>query len=305
MAPAHQRFRGAIDFLEHCHRLGANGVQVAFKADDLSQINAFRRKLEDYHMYFEGDLRLPRDASDLSRFESYVRAIKAAGAPVIRTALLPSRRYETFDSEAAFREFAAASWRSLTLGEPVLRKHRLCLAVENHKDWRIPELLDLIKRLGSEYVGICVDTGNSIALLEDPLAVVAAYAPYAFSTHLKDMAVREYEDGFLLSEVPLGAGFLDLPKIIDTLQRANPLIRFNLEMITRDPLRIPCLNKKYWATFPTLPASALASLLFQVRSHPPANRLPTVKELTPDQKLRLEDDHVIQSFVFGRSTLKL
>jgi len=32
---------------------------------------------------------------------------------------------------------------------------------------------------------------------------------------------RKYEDGFLLSEVPLGEGFLDLQKTITTLRRAK------------------------------------------------------------------------------------
>src|SRR5207253_5553332 len=119
---------------------------------------------------------------------------------------------------------------------------------ENHKDWRAPELLDILKRLSSQWVGVCVDTGNNIALLEEPTAVVEALAPHAISSHLKDMAVQEYEEGFLLSEVPLGEGFLDLKRMVAVLQKANPTIQFNLEMITRDPLKIPCLTSKYWAT---------------------------------------------------------
>jgi len=65
------------------------------------------------------------------------------------------------------------------------------------------------------------------------------------------MAVQEYEEGFLLSEVPLGEGFLDLKKMVAILQKANPTIQFNLEMITRDTLKIPCLTPKYWATMET------------------------------------------------------
>src|SRR5207248_5436120 len=120
---------------------------------------------------------------------------------------------------------------------PVVKKHRVRLAIENHKDRRVPELLDLLKRISSEHVGVCVDTGNNIALLEDPMEVVEALAPFAFSTHLKDMAVKEYEEGFMLSEVLLGDGFLDLKKmVVSVLQEGNPKIQFNLEMITRDPL---------------------------------------------------------------------
>ena len=42
-----------------------------------------------------------------------------------------------------------------------------------------------------------------------PLEVVEAYAPHAFTSHLKDMGVEEYPAGFRLAEVPLGQGVLD------------------------------------------------------------------------------------------------
>src|SRR6185312_5611849 len=102
---------------------------------------------------------------------------------------------------------------------------------ENHKDYRSGELVDLLKRLSSRHVGVCVDTGNSIALLENPVDTVRMLAPHAFTVHLKDMAVAEYDEGFLLAEVALGEGFLDLPKLIALLREARPDIRFNLEMI--------------------------------------------------------------------------
>ena len=112
---------------------------------------------------------------------------------------------------------------------------------------------ELMRRLGSEHIGVCVDTGNNIALLDDPLETVTTLAPWAFSCHLKDMGVAECPDGFLLSEVPLGEGLLDLGRIVKVLREGRPKLRFNLEMITRDPLLIPCLQDGYWATFGGVP----------------------------------------------------
>jgi hypothetical protein len=40
--------------------------------------------------------------------------------------------------------------------------------------------------------------------------VIKTLVPYVFSTHVKDMALEEYVDGFLLSEVPLGTGYIRL-----------------------------------------------------------------------------------------------
>src|SRR2546423_7970058 len=259
------RFKDPFEFLEYCHQLGAGGVQVAIGSRDAGPNARLRAKAEAWGMYVEGELSLPKDESDVSRFAAEIRAAREAGAQVVRTAMLGGRRYETFDSLEAYQRFAERSWHWLTLAEPVLKQHGMRLAIENHKDRRVHELLDLLKRISSEYVGVCVDTGNNIALLEDPTEAVEALAPFAFSTHLKDMAVQEYEDGFLLSEVPLGDGFLDLKKMVALLQNANAKIQFNLEMITRDPLKIPCLSPKYWATMKTVPAPDLATRLAMVR----------------------------------------
>src|SRR6266511_1265619 len=198
------RFKDPLEFLEYCHQLGAGGVQMAIGSRDAEYVARLRTRAEAWGMYLEGELSLPKEQSDVARFDAEVRAARQAGAQGVRTAMMGGRRYETFDSADAFRQFAEKSWRSLTLAEPVLKKHRARLAIENHKDRRVLELLDLLKRISSEHVGVCLDTGNNIALLEEPMAVVEALAPFAFSTHLKDMAVQECEEGFLLSEVPLG-----------------------------------------------------------------------------------------------------
>ncbi|HKI70760.1 MAG TPA: sugar phosphate isomerase/epimerase family protein [Verrucomicrobiae bacterium] len=299
------RFHDPIEFLEYCHQLGAGGVQVAIGRRDAGYTTSLRTRAEALGMYLEGESSLPKQEPDVARFDAEIHAAKEAGAEVVRTALLGGRRYETFDSAEAFRQFAEQSWKSLTLAEPVARRHGIKLAVENHKDWRAPELVDILKRINSDYVGSCVDTGNNIALLEDPMESVEALAPFAFSTHLKDMAVQEYEDGFLLSEVPLGDGFLDLEKIIALLRNANPKIQFNLEMITRDPLKIPCLSPKYWATMKTVPARDLATTLAMVRRNAAKQPLPHTSGLDTEQQLALEDKNVRASFAHAGQHLGL
>jgi sugar phosphate isomerase/epimerase len=154
-------------------------------------------------------------------------------------------------------------------------------------------------------VGVCLDTGNSIALLEEPHEVVEAYAPWTFTTHFKDMGVAEYEEGFLLSEVPLGSGYLDLKRVVETVHKAHPEARLNLEMITRDPLRIPCLTKKYWATLGAVPGSALADMLADVRRHKNPQPLPVVSTLDHRAQLAVEAVNVRASLDYAREKLKL
>jgi sugar phosphate isomerase/epimerase len=219
--------------------------------------------------------------------------------------MLGGRRYEQFDTADAFRRFAERSWQSLQLAKAVVERHDVRLAIENHKDWRVAELLDILKRIDSPNVGVCLDTGNSIALLEEPHEVVEAYAPFTFTTHFKDMAVAEYDEGFLLSEVPLGTGFVDLTRIVTAVHKHRPEANLNLEMITRDPLRVPCLGTKYWATFESLPARELARSLAMVRDKAWKKPLPRVSELSIDDKLAREDNNVRASLNFARANLKV
>jgi sugar phosphate isomerase/epimerase len=295
------RFTDTLEFIDYCHQIGAGGVQIALGAKEPAYAAKVREKIESLGLYFEAQTSLPKDESDLARFEMEIRLAKEAGADVVRAACLSGRRYETFESAEAFRDFSRKSWRSLTLAAPVAKKYGIHLAIENHKDWRVPEMLDWLNRLSSEHVGVCVDTGNSLALLEDPMEVVEAFAPLAFSTHIKDMGVQEYEEGFLLSEVPLGQGFLDLKQMISILEKANPRIHFTLEMITRDPLKIPCLTEKYWATMPDTPAPRLAAALRLVRRVQSKAALPKTSGLDVVQQMAFEDENVRKSIAYART----
>jgi len=162
-----------------------------------------------------------------------------------------------------------------------------------------------MRHLGSEHIGVCVDTGNNLALLEEPAETIKELAPWAFSCHLKDMSVEESSNGFLLAEVPLGDGFLDLKAIVQMLRRARPQIRFNLEMITRDPLSIPCLADAYWATFGEVPGRDLARSLSLVRQHARKERLPRISSLALEQQLSAEERNVQRSVEFARERLEL
>jgi hypothetical protein len=130
-------------------------------------------------------------------------------------------------------------------------------------------------------------------------------APWALTVHLKDQAVRECADGFLLADMPLGQGFLDLPALVRVLRQARPAVRFNLETITRDPIKVPVLTDRYYATFPDLPASDLARTLSTVKAKSSPGPLPTVSHLPLEQQLERERQTVQTSLRYAREHLGL
>lgn len=297
-----------FDIVAHCQKLGLGGVQTNPPSLDPEAVKKFRARLESLNFHLICDPRLPRDKSELDAFDTQIKAFKEAGAAALHVAMT-GRRYEEFDSFAPWRKMFDGIQASMALAEPVLRKYKMRLGIENHKGYRSPEQAAWLKRMGSEYLGVCLDFGNNMSLCEDPMDTLDNLLPYTFYAHIKDMGLQEYEDGFLLSEVVMGDGVLDLKEMVRKLRQKDPNMIFDLEMITRDPLKIPVYTKKYWATFDDagspLPARDLAKMLDLVRKNKPKVPLPKVTGLSPDEQKKYEDDLNLKCIAYGRQNLNL
>src|SRR5205823_6906205 len=185
--------RSALEFLEYCHSLGAGGLQTELESFEAVYINRLARRSEELGMYLEIISGLP--GADAGKFELTLKAAKQAGALCLRSACLSGRRYETFASLEDWKKFVADSKAKIARALPVLEKYRMPMGIENHKDWTAEEQVVLLREHSSEYLGVCLDTGNNIALLDDPYESIELLAPYAVCTHIKDMAVNECADG--------------------------------------------------------------------------------------------------------------
>ncbi|MBS1827955.1 MAG: sugar phosphate isomerase/epimerase [Acidobacteria bacterium] len=299
-----RRPKDTLEFLEHCHSLGAGGIQAQLSNTSPEYLKTLRTKLESYGMWIEVMSGLPRQGGE-EAFARTLAAAKEVKALCIRSACLGGRRYETFATMDDWQKFVATSHAALQKAIPMAEKAQVTFAIENHKDWTIDELLAILKKYSSERFGVCLDTGNNISLLDDAMEVVERLAPYAVSTHIKDMALEEYPDGFLLAEVPLGAGYLDIPKILKVITAARPNTKITLEMITRDPLKVPCLTDKYWATFPQREASRLARMLRTVREAKNPKPIAKLSPLPAKTQWQLEEDNVVLCLKYARERLAL
>jgi sugar phosphate isomerase/epimerase len=284
------RHADTLEFLERCHALGASGVQTHINGDAAK----LRARAEELGMWMEG--MVSARTSTPEQFEDAIKDAKAAGCTVARDGMLSGRRYETFHSLEEWNEWREETFAVLERIVPVLEKHKFTLAIENHKDWTIDEYVNLFETYSSEYLGACLDFGNNISLLDDPMTVVERAAPYVRATHIKDMAVMPCQDGFEMAEVPLGSGILDVRRMLSVVQNANPHVHFALEMITRDPLKVPCLTDDYWITFPDRNGVYLARTMRYVNEHKSSTPLPLVSNLSAADHARAEEDNIRACF---------
>ena len=88
------------------------------------------------------------------------------------------------------------------------------------------------------------------------------------------------------------------------LRKAKAALRLNLEMITRDPLKIPCLTEKYWATLDDVPGRRLAAALALVRKHAAKKPLPRASGLARDEQVKWEDDNVKECLRYAREKMR-
>jgi hypothetical protein len=107
----------------------------------------------------------------------------------------------------------------------------------------------------------------------------------------------------------LGDGILDIPGMVKGLQQRDPNMLFTLELITREPLKIPVFTKKYWARFDDsyspLPGRDLARILEIVHTAKLARPLTTTAGLSPADALKLEDDLMTRSIAYARKNLSV
>lgn len=293
--------RDSVATIEYVRSLGGGGIQFS-PTGDLTRV---RRRLEELDMFFEGNARLPASLSEgTEAFEKSMLDTKAAGGTVARSVSRSpeagtGRRYETFKSYAEYQAWQREADAIVLKCLPIAERVGIKLAVENHKDRTVDEHVEFLKKTSSEHLGSLIDPGNNVSLLEMPEETVTKLAPYVLATSLKDMGVAPYQDGFLLSEVVFGTGATDQAALFRIMRQHNPRINMVEELITRDPLKIPCLTDGYWASFPAKDQGRLDAMMAWVRAK--QTTLPYVAQLTPEQRFKVEEENHRKTIDWGRT----
>jgi sugar phosphate isomerase/epimerase len=95
----------------------------------------------------------------------------------------------------------------------------LTLGIENHDRLPVKILRQILVHAGSERIGVCLDTANSLGAGEGLETVLAALSSLTVNLHIKDFHVERMPHlmGFSVSGRPAGAGLLDMPAVLQQL----------------------------------------------------------------------------------------
>ena len=97
------------------------------------------------------------------------------------------------------------------------------LAVENHGgDLQAREMKMMIEAVGPDVMGVCLDSGNPVWMLEDPHMTLETLIPYAETSHVRDSAVWKVPEGIAVRWVNMGEGNVDIDGWIRKFIQAKP-----------------------------------------------------------------------------------
>ena len=134
---------------------------------------------------------------------------------------------------------------------PEFSSRRIRLAIENHDRLKAREFEDIIQAAGSEWVGICLDSVNSMGAGEGFETVSDILIPYTFNLHIKDFTIfrAQHKMGLVIEGRPAGKGMLNIPDLIMRTSRTGNCHSAILELWTppEADIETTLLKEAQWA----------------------------------------------------------
>ncbi len=244
-----------------------------------------------------------------------LNAAKIVGSPVVRCFL--GTQNDRLGA-VSLQQHLDECIRTLRAVAPRARDLGIRIAVENHGgvDLLARELRALVEEVGPDAVGVCLDTGNPAYAGENPVVTAEVLAPYVVTSHVRDTRVWTVESGAMAQWVPLGAGNVDLAKIVAILSEHAPNPPIDLEIITGSgPKLVPYLDpdSDFWRMYPDMLARDFARFVALAQTGKP-EPLPqlvapyNLEGLSPGQieAMRTQQrEHFEQSVRYAREVLKI
>ena len=164
------------------------------------------------------------------------------------------------------------------------------LAWENHGgDVQAREMKMAIEAIGRDVIGVCLDSGNPVWMLEDPHLTLETLIPYAETCHVRDSAVWKVPEGIAVRWVNMGDGNVDIDGWIRTFIHAKPGVPIIFENLVSAAPRIHAVyDPKFWDNWRQMPAWEFSRFLAVAEKGTPKPAMPRAVGKTAGQQ-QIED----------------
>jgi len=198
-----------LDLLDLANELNVGLVQIAdnmplHKMPEERFVNLLK-KANEYHIVLETGANVMTE----SNLERYILLAEKMGSRILRFAI-DGKDYHPGVSEII---------PIIMNAEQELKSRNIVLALENHDRLFASDFINIVEKVGSPHVGLCLDCANSLGLGEGFHEVVKELAPYTVNFHLKEVYIkRKYHMmGFDVEGRPFGEGCLPLEWMLEQL----------------------------------------------------------------------------------------
>ncbi len=134
---------------------------------------------------------------------------------------------------------------------PEFKSRKIKLALENHDRFKAREFEKIIHSAGSDWVGICLDSVNSMGAGEGFEEVSKILLPYTINLHVKDFTIRRvsHKMGIIIEGSTAGKGMLNIRELVNKLYFTNSCQSAILELWTPPEKEIAdtILKEEKWA----------------------------------------------------------
>jgi sugar phosphate isomerase/epimerase len=211
-----------FQFMQFVHQRGISLIQIAdnmplhlLSDNELQKVRAQAQKLRL-------DVELGTRGLMPENVRKYLDIAAYFGSPILRIVV---------DSG----EFMPSVEKIITIIDdlvPELRRRNLKLAIENHDRMKASDFRTIVENTDSQWVGICLDSVNSIGADEGFDTVFNTLVPLTINLHLKDYIIRRKSHmmGFDILGTPAGKGMMPIPRVIQTLKKLGRTSSIILEL---------------------------------------------------------------------------
>ena len=164
------------------------------------------------------------------------------------------------------------------------------LAVENHGgDLQAREMKRMVEAVGTDVMGVCLDSGNPVWMLEDPHMTLEMLLPYALTSHVRDSAVWKVPEGIAVRWVNMGDGNVDIDGWIRKFIEAKPNLPIIFEnLVSANPRIHAIYDPKFWDNWRQTPAWEFSRFLAVAEKGTPKPATPLPAGKTAGQQ-RIDD----------------
>lgn len=250
-APASNERMTMADFLAFARKLDVDGVSLEscfFPSFDKAWFADLKAQLDGYdfdRVYAWGHpdgLEAGKNRAAFDDMISQIPNARAIGADVMR--IVASSLMFRFEPHGPQIDILSEWLREAV---QVAEEYGVRLAVENHIDYTSDECVELLDRVDSPWLGLNLDTGNFLRLLDDPIDGARKLAPRVYATHVKDLKpvkgvnVKEW---YFFSSTPVGEGLVDNQALAQILKDAGYK---GFLAVETDSLHPDYENREHWA----------------------------------------------------------